>query len=240
MQPLFARHNIKLDMKTSKELPPCKRFADNDDPESMISDELFLGGFASREDYAGKLLPSIQCMMYASIAEGYCITPREAVYIGVPVLVPRRPWAQTAFGPEYPFYYDSQPEAFSLIKRIEEGRVTDDEAARFLATRKNGFTCEFLSEVSQKLFAVCRGLVDSRREDFLHMSHTRVIQAFESVTCADETFLMPNLYKQMAKAGLSIGEGHSKRAMTHAEVYAILGHRLECLNPVTGQFRRIL
>lgn len=239
MQPLFARHNIRLDMKSSKELPPSKRFGNNDGPESMISDELFLGGFASREDYAGKLLPSIQCMMYASIAEGYCITPREAVYIGVPVLVPKRPWAQTAFGPEYPFYYENQTEAFAMIKRIEDGRVTDREVQAFLSTRGNSYTCEFLSQVSMKLFDACRSLVDDRRNDFAAMAHTKLAGIFEEVTRLGEQFVMADLYKRLVKAGLSIGEGHSKRAMTQAEVYAFLGSRLECLNPQAGFFKRI-
>jgi hypothetical protein len=240
MQPLFVKHNIRLDMKTSKMLPPAKRFAENDDPsDGMVSSEMFSGGFASREEYASRLLPSIQCMMYASIAEGYCITPREAVYIGVPVLVPRRPWAETAFGPEYPFYYSSQPEAFALIKRIEEGRVTDGEVRQFLATRANGFTCEFLSDVSAKLFRVCRDLVNTRRDGYRHLAHSRVLEIFESVTKPGEVFTFQDLFERFSKSGMVIGGGHSKRATNSTEMYPFLCERLDCVDPVAGKFKRI-
>lgn len=238
MQPLFARHGVKLDMKSSKELPASKRFAENDTADVLIDESMFEGGFASREDYAGKLLPSIQCMMYASIAEGYCITPREAVYIGIPVLVPRRPWAETAFGNEYPFYYNSQTEAFATIRRIENGDITDAEIDAFLSTRDNGFTCEFLSDVSAKLFSVCKELVDARREDFTKMSHSKLLGLFEQLTWVGETIEMPEFLKRLNKSGISVGAGHSKRAVTPAEIYAFLGRRLECLDPEKGTFMR--
>ncbi len=238
MQPLFARHGIKLDLRASKALPPAKRIADNDSPEYMIDTSMFAEGFASREDYAGRLLPSLKCMMYASIAEGYCITPREAVYIGVPVLVPRRPWAKTAFGPDYPFYYNDNTEAFALIRRIESGSLSDAEIERFLDTRKNGYTCQFLSEVSAKLFESCSTLVESRREVFRKMSHSRLTELFERISKVGDIVIMSELYKQLGKEGMVIGSGHSKRALTAHEVYAMLGHRLKCLDPKIGKFKR--
>jgi hypothetical protein len=239
MFPLFARHGIKLAMRSLKGVKSSKRLVDVDDAANMVSNEIFLGGFASREDYAGKLLPSIQCMIYASIAEGYCITPREAVYIGVPVLVPRRPWAVAAFGDDYPFFWSSDSQAIALIKRIEEGRVSDDEIDRFLCVRESPRTCEFISHTAMKLFGAVTAQVDARREHLRSYPHSNLLRVFETVTKVGEKMRCSSLCDRLESGGFGVRVNSlSSSAFSPPEICAILGNRLNCLDPAAGLFER--
>ena len=70
------------------------------------------------------------------------------------------------------------------------------------------------------------------------MSHSRLTELFERISKVGDIVIMSELYKQLGKEGMVIGSGHSKRALTAHEVYAMLGHRLKCLDPKIGKFKR--
>jgi len=241
IQPLFVLHGIKLKIRATKGLPKAtKRLFSDADIETVV--ENMGGSIASREDYAGKLLPSIDCLMYASICEGYCIVPREAVYIGVPVLLPNRAWARTAMGPDYPFYYNDEVEAIALIKRVRDGRITDEEADRFLAARARPESCNFVSEGADKLYEVVRGLVDDRMAVQWRRSRSKIVAAFEEETTVDEEFdfedLLGRLNKHICvKIGRNIGQ---QRACSAEDIFHFLRDRLVSLSPRDGRFKRTL
>jgi hypothetical protein len=238
---LYAMHGTELELNlfVSKAVQAAKISAAGDDVFNFISDKRFGREYASRERYASELLPETQCLMYASLAEGYCITPREAVYIGVPAIVPRVPWAVTAFGPDYPFYYVGKEEAFALIRRIEEGAVTDEEAARFLSVRDNGYACEFVSQTSMKLFSVFRMLAEDMRQAYAKYSYSKIMDCFEKNFDIGDEFTMQMVEAAANSAGLSTTNKANRRAMNLFEFYVLLSARLECVNPFQGKFRRV-
>jgi glycosyltransferase involved in cell wall biosynthesis len=237
---LYAMHGTELELNLSvSKAARAARDAAGQDVLNIISDERFCGGFVPRERYASELLPETQCLMYASLAEGYCITPREAVYIGVPAIVPRVPWAVAAFGPDYPFYYVGKEEAFALIRRIEEGAVTDEEAARFLSVRDNGYSCEFVSQTSMKLFSVFTMLADVMRSAYASIAHSRLTDVFERSFDLGDEFTMSDFGNAVEASGMKITNGYSRRAITLFELYAFFGSRLECVNPFRGKFCRV-
>jgi hypothetical protein len=236
---LFALYGTQLELNLSanKAVPTVKSSA-GEDILNIISDDRFDGVYASREKYASELLPNTQCLMYASFAEGNCVTPREAVYSGVPVLLPRRPWAYASFGENYPFYYNGKNEAFSLIRRIESGNISDDEVQQFLDMRNNGFTCEFMSQTSMKLFSMFKDLIDARRRIYTSRAHSKLDSVLDTIRLGVD-FTMEEFGRLLVNNGVSVTNGYSKRAVTLTDVYAFLGDRLECVNPFVGRFRRI-
>lgn len=240
IQPLFVLHGIKLRIRATKGLPErTKRLFSEKDIEVVV--ENMGGRVATREEYASKVLPSIDCLMYASICEGYCIVPREAVYIGVPVLLPRRPWALTAMGPDYPFYYDSDVDAIALIKRIRDGRITDEEVDRFLAARRNPESCEFVSTESYRLYEVVEKLVENRMAVQWRRSRSKILAAFEKETEVGEEFRWEDLLTRLdkyftIKRGRNIGQ---QRACSSEDVYHFVHDRVENLSPREGLFRRV-
>jgi hypothetical protein len=241
IQPLFALHGIKLNTRTSAKLLPkkYKRVAGLRDVENLIDYPDNLRTVADKGEYGKYLLPSIDCLFYASLVEGYCIIPREAIYIGVPTLLPRRKWALSVVGSDYPFLYDTESQAFAMIRRIEKGEVTDDEVDRFLSTRAKASTCEFVESVTGKLYREISSLCAHRVREFQKISHSNVERVFEKMIRMGGVFSLPYLAKQIVKKGYAGLDGLNKNAMTYDDLYMFFHHRIEVVDPMAGTYRRL-
>jgi hypothetical protein len=239
VMPMFALHGIKLETRGMAKGSVLPTRTTSEDFHNFITTERLGKKTASRDDYAGKVLPGINCLMYASFVEGYSILPREVIYIGRPALLPRRQWALTMVGKDYPFLYKDQTEAVTLIKKIRSGKVTDSEVKRFLDVRRNGFTCEFLADTAENLFQVCKGAVDDRLACFQPERATKLTEFFEKIVKKGEEFEFKKLIKtDFRRAGFGIG-GRSRRALHPDDVFCLLRKRIECVDPKRGVFRRI-
>lgn len=97
---LFARHGIRLSfsLKGGKALNTGTKFSKTDSAQNMHLELENSGYIKSREDYIANKLSQVQCMFYASIAEGHNMTIREACIVGIPVLLPDTSWAKQCSG----------------------------------------------------------------------------------------------------------------------------------------------
>ena len=242
MKPMFVRHSIPIEVICSGPIimpEGFKRYADKKDAKNVMVDHRFQDE-RPREYYAGVVLPNIECMIYASQTEAFCAVPREAIYVGVPTLLPNRPWARSAFDPKvYPFFYSSEAECVALIKRIKAGKITDDECERFNQCRRtvqlSGDTVDVIYNVFHEEMTTRYELYQKRRK------HSKVLEAFTSSFDVGEAFYWSKMLQVLRQEHkLSIGEGFKGHTTTsYLALYRFFHHMLECIDPREGTFRRI-
>jgi len=242
MKPLFVRHNIQIEVICSGPIimpEGYKKYADKNDAKNVMTEHRF-SHERPREYYAGVVLPNIHCMIYASQTEAFCATPREAIYVGAPVLLPDRPWARTAFDPKvYPFFYRDEAECMAIVKRIKSGDITDDEAKRFNECRK---TVQLTGDTIETVYQVFKEETESRSKLYrTRRSHSKVLEAFQNSVKVGDEFTWSWLDNEMRKRHkLSIGEGFKGHTTTSLlALYRFFHPMLECLDPRDGIFKRI-
>ncbi|MBF0554021.1 MAG: glycosyltransferase [Nitrospirae bacterium] len=77
------------------------------------------GGNLSREEYL-KTIASCHIGLCMSNVEGCPVGFIEQVYCGIVLILPKRDWVRGVFGTEYPFVYDTEDEAYILMRYIYE------------------------------------------------------------------------------------------------------------------------
>ena len=197
------------------------------------------GGTKGRHIYLSQILPDQQCVFYASHVEGNPAVPREAAYAGVPPLLPRgRPWAQAMIGDRpYPFMYETEEEAMTLVLRIKNGEITDQEVELFNQFRADPRIMYFTDDAAKELHKLALELSEFWITKFKKRSHSRILEAFNKMFEVGETFRWGDLPKMFIKEKLTVGESRVVYSMMH--VYKFLHDKLECVDPLTGTFRRI-
>lgn len=241
LQPLFAMHDIKLELVTtgSTDLPEkgYKRVSKKDATDNLVGC-VEAGGTRGRHVYLNEILPRQQCVLYASTMEGHPAVPRETAYVGTPTLLPDRHWSKSMLANHrYPFLYKSEEEAMTLVLRIRDGDITDDEVDRFNRFRADPRVMFFTDDAAVELHALATELSGEWTTKFRRRSFSRILESFERQVSVGQEFAWGDLVKFFRKDGVTVQEGSETYSLMH--VYRFLSDKLECINPLTGMFRRL-
>jgi len=242
LKTLFAKYDIALEVVSLGGIELAqdgyKRVTDVKDAMNVIGHHE-TGGTKGRDYYAGTILPGIQCGISATLTECHPATPREAIYVGVPWLIPsNRAWGPSLFGREYPFLYNGEDECIALIKRIRNGKITDEECERFNKIRNDPAMIQFMSYTAEKIYQLA--IEDS--QEFVNFtkdhSFSKITTAWEKWVKVGGEFTWGEIHRAVARLG---GGSVSDRphARSHFDVYTRLRERIECINPKDGVFRRV-
>lgn len=242
MQPLFARHGIQMEVVTTGTMAILeggfKRTNPTDASKNLIG-SIESGGRQGRHVYINDILPRQQCILYASPREGHAAVPRETAVVGVPTILPDRPWVRgTLYDLKYPFIYQNENEALAMVLKIRDGRVTDEEAAQFNVMRHDPRVAYFHDMAAQDLHDIASKLAGNQMRVFRRRSYSRLAEAFEKCVGVGEQFRWRDLPKMfLKKANVTVGENQGTYSLMH--FYRFLEDRFECVHPREGIFRRL-
>lgn len=241
MQPLFALHGIQMEVVTTGTMAILEggfKRTNPDDAMHNLIGRLESGGRQGRDVYIKEILPRQQCILYASPREGHAAVPRETAVVGVPTILPDRPWVHgLLYGLKYPFIYQNEEEALAMVLKIRDGRVTDEEARQFNVMRHDPRVAYFHDDAAKDLHDIASKLAGHQMVTFRRRSYSRLTEAFEACVGVGEQFLWKSLPKLFAKKGVTVGENQGTYSLIH--FYRFLEDRFECLHPRDGIFRRI-
>jgi glycosyltransferase involved in cell wall biosynthesis len=171
MRPLFALHNLKLTLITqSFDIPKHK--PEWKDVHCFLTDSMAKVG---KEKFLRDVVAKSDLFLNASLTGGYAVTVAEAIYAGVPVLLPYKPWATAMVEKDYPFFYDTKEQMYTLVNLIKLGKVTDQQVTAFDKTRKK-FAKELCSQSGESLYHVIKEEVDIIDQLAQKEPHSRVLE----------------------------------------------------------------
>lgn len=243
LRALFAKYNIQLEVVSTGalEMPKdgaFKKHKDARDAKAIIGHHE-TGGTKGRDYYASQILPNLQCGISATLTECHPSTPREAISVGVPWLIPaNRRWGPALFGKDYPFLYNGEAEMMSLVQRIRKGKITDDECKLFLKIRGNRENLWFMDDVARSVHATASEDIQHFLEFSKPHNFDRIIGAFKEWVDVGEEFQwrkLPNIVARMG--GGTIADRPQQRNLF--DVYTRLREMIQCINPVDGIFKRL-
>jgi hypothetical protein len=241
LRTMFIRHSISLEVVSigEIEMPSAYKKCSNAKDAQAVIGHHETGGSKGRDYYAGKILPSLQCGISATITECHPSIPREAGYVGVPWLIPsNRPWGPALFGQDYPFMYGSEAECIALVQRIRKGKITDAECKAFNAIRRDKKKMGFMGDTASEIYDLaCEDM--SNYLDFTAPHNlSRLIDGWERWVKIGDTFEWRKLPSAMQrlKAG-TIADRPQQR--TPYDMWTKIRDRVECVDPVAGLFRRL-
>jgi glycosyltransferase involved in cell wall biosynthesis len=171
MRPLFALHNLKLTLVTqSFEVPKHK--PEWKDVHCFLTDSMAKVG---KEKFLKEVVAKSDLFLNASMTGGYAVTVAEAIYAGVPVLLPLKPWATAMVEKDYPFFYTLKEEMYALVGLIKNGKITDSQITAFEKTRQK-FSKELCSNSAEGVYQVI--LEEVAKVDALAQRepHSRVLE----------------------------------------------------------------
>ena len=157
LHPLFVKYGLRFEVVTTGQIKfshtyHFKRFGSPKDALNLVENK-DQSGVKGREYYFQHVLPNIQCSVMASIFESHPSVPREIIYVGAPVMMPRRrDWATATLGDDYPFYYDDEASLMALIKRLRDGKLTDREIDAFLKVRNDVDVIQFMDYNAARMY----------------------------------------------------------------------------------------
>lgn len=172
VRPLFALHSMKLTMITQSSSAEWIQ-KKHQDIAWMTSDKL-LG--VDKQRFVSEVLPSCDLILNASLFEGYTVLVAEAVYLGVPVLLPRKRWARALVGEEYPFFYGSKEQMYAMIRLIADGKVSREWIGRFEKTREK-LSHELASDTSEGVYQAAAEEVAKIDALAAREPHSRILEA---------------------------------------------------------------
>ena len=236
---LFAMYSIKIEVVTtgSFEIPrACKRVNGIEEAKNLIVDS-DNAGTKGREYYIENVLKKQQCVLYASKTEGHPSVPREVIYLGVPCLLPDRPWARAMFRDKYPFYYDSESSLIAKTKLIMAGKVSNEDVTAFNACRHDKDCIELMYDTAEKFYQMAAEDVTAVQDVVLRRQHDKVMKAFLDEVPAGTTFTWSDLPKAIAKSDITIAQ--RSRVFNLTQLYKLVHEYVKVLDPEKGTFERV-
>mgnify|MGYP001439711835 CR=1 FL=1 len=229
VRPLFALHGLKLTLVTpSAGLPTAPVLKDMG---NLLEDVLT---HVPKWEFVNKVLPSCDLILNASHHEGFTVSVAEAVFAGIPVLLPKRSWAVALVGADYPFFYSGTTEMYALVKRFVVGKISDTELLRFEDAR-DLFVKELSSDCGEVLYSIALREVEKVDAIIQKEAHGRILEAFfnkihvgQVFTIAEAMKVYPNL-KTRDRIGY---DGWS--------IYKFIKPFCEPISAKVGSFRRVL
>jgi glycosyltransferase involved in cell wall biosynthesis len=150
MRPLYALHNIKLSLVTQSFSVP-KHKKEWQDVPCFLTDSISGVG---KERFLREVVAKSDLFLNASLYEGYIVTVAEAIYAGVPVLLPRRPWSLSLVGENYPFFYETKEQMYGLVSLIKEGKnISFSQINAFEETRIK-FSKDLGSNCAEQIYQI--------------------------------------------------------------------------------------
>lgn len=233
VRPLFALHGLKLTLVTpSKAIPTHPRFGDvNNLFKSAVTG-------VGKEAFVSKILPSFDVILNASRFEGYTVSVAEAVYTGIPVLLPNKKWAVALVGEDYPFLYNGVAEMYSLVNRFQKGKIKEEECERFLRGRRK-FQNEMESNLSEMVYSLLSEEVEKSDRAFMSEAHSRIEERFLETFGVGEEFTVKQLVKMYPGMGERIMLGPIQK-YDGFSIYKFVKQYCEPVDPREGRLRRVV
>jgi len=228
VRPLFAMHGLRLTVVTSSD--SISKIAIDKDTINFLSRA---ESRVNKEDFINKFLPSCDVVLNASLHEGFTVTVAESVYCGVPVLLPRKKWAESLVGAEYPFFYRGREELYGKVLYIKKGKVSDSEVTAFQNARRR-FENEFASDLSRTIFKVASEEVEKVDRTINKEAHSIIVDAFKKMFPVGEVFSIKDI-----TAKLPGGVRRSRQFHDGFTKYKFIKHLCEPVSAVNGELRRV-
>lgn len=122
-----------------------------------------------REDFI-RMCAASHAWISGSLYEGFTMAHAEMAYVGVPGIVPRRPWSEYMFGKDYPLMYDSNnlEQAVAMLRWVYENpKEAEEIGAKTRENIRSRFTIDrFIRGLASLLESEYRRAVEEMRPFF--------------------------------------------------------------------------